>query len=279
MRVQYLPGFLEQQHIEPGVGLPFSSRTGRPRQEKRVRAPGRAPEGTTSRSTRARFAAATAVLTILALAAASAPAADPPAPAPAAAVAAPILTDPFTETRELRRASRTTRAAAATTAPATTAVPEATRARVATPAKKPKKATTAKAAAPAPRKRRTQAATATPVAAAADGSRASVVTGFALAQVGKPYIWASSGPRGYDCSGLMKAAFARVGIALPHQSGEIAGRGRAVPRGQWAPGDVLVWRGHVALYLGGGKVVHAPGRGRSITVASVWGSPTARRLL
>lgn len=129
-------------------------------------------------------------------------------------------------------------------------------------------------------KAETRTAAQTAPVAPADGSRASVVVGFALAQVGKPYIWASTGPRGFDCSGLVLASFRRVGINLPtHKADDIGTRGRAVPRSQWQPGDVLHWSGHVGIYIGGNKVVHAPGRGRQITVATVWDSPRGRRLL
>lgn len=102
---------------------------------------------------------------------------------------------------------------------------------------------------------------------------------FALAQVGKRYVWATAGPSTFDCSGLVMAAFARVGVALPHQSGGIAGRGRFIPRDQWAPGDVLIYPGHVAIYLGAGRMVHAANPRRGVLVAAVYGSPTARRLV
>src|SRR5262249_5962938 len=94
------------------------------------------------------------------------------------------------------------------------------------------------------------------VAVPASG-RAAVVIRFALAQVGKPYVWAAAGPSAYDCWGLVMAAYARVGIRLPHQSGQIAVRGRRVPAGQWMPGDVIYFPGHVALYIGDGKMVEA----------------------
>ena len=68
---------------------------------------------------------------------------------------------------------------------------------------------------------------------------AGTVVSFALAQVGKRYVYATSGPNTYDCSGLVAAAYARVGVKLPHQSEQIAARGRRVPSGQWMPGDVI----------------------------------------
>ena len=130
---------------------------------------------------------------------------------------------------------------------------------------------TRKAAAAKPA-RRTESA---PVAASGN---LSVVINFALSQVGKPYGYGKSGPDAYDCSGLVKASFARIGIQLPHGSGAIRGRGTYVPRSLWQPGTVLYWPGHVAIYLGGGRMVHAPHAGASVTTANVYGSPSGYRI-
>ncbi|WP_426504221.1 C40 family peptidase [Dactylosporangium sp. McL0621] len=107
---------------------------------------------------------------------------------------------------------------------------------------------------------------------------AGTVVSFALAQVGKPYVYAKAGPDAYDCSGLVMAAYARVGIKLPHQSEQIAAKGRQVPAGQWMPGDVIHMPGHVAIYLGGGKMVEAANPSAGIRVAPVRGG-TAYRFL
>jgi peptidoglycan DL-endopeptidase CwlO len=120
--------------------------------------------------------------------------------------------------------------------------------------------------------RRTESA---PVAASGN---LSVVINFALAQVGKPYAYGQAGPNAYDCSGLVLASFARIGIQLPHGSGAIRGRGTYVPQNLWQPGTVLYWPGHVAIYLGGGRMVHAPHAGASVTVANVYGSPSGYRI-
>lgn len=107
---------------------------------------------------------------------------------------------------------------------------------------------------------------------------AGTVVSFALAQVGKRYVYATSGPNTYDCSGLVAAAYARVGIKLPHQSEQIAAKGRRVPSGQWMPGDVIHTSGHVAIYVGGGKVVEAANPSAGVRVAPVRGG-TAYRFL
>lgn len=113
----------------------------------------------------------------------------------------------------------------------------------------------------------------------AGGARARVVA-FALSQIGKPYIWAADGPYGFDCSGLALASYRTVGIRLPHQTGGIVGYGRRVSRRDLQPGDlVFPSPGHVGIYIGGGRMVHAPQRGDHVRVAPLYGFWTARRLL
>jgi cell wall-associated NlpC family hydrolase len=107
---------------------------------------------------------------------------------------------------------------------------------------------------------------------------AGTVVSYALAQVGKPYVYAASGPNAFDCSGLVMAAYKRVGINLPHQSESIAARGRKVPSGQWLPGDVIHTSGHVAIYIGGGKMVEAANPKSGVRIAPVRGG-TAYRFL
>ncbi|GAA0717128.1 C40 family peptidase [Dactylosporangium roseum] len=108
--------------------------------------------------------------------------------------------------------------------------------------------------------------------------RAAVVISYALAQVGKPYKWGSAGPGAYDCSGLVMASYAKAGIKLPHQSGQIPRRGRKVHAGQWQPGDVIAFPGHVALYLGGNRMVEAANKKSGVRIAPTRGG-TAYRFL
>jgi cell wall-associated NlpC family hydrolase len=77
---------------------------------------------------------------------------------------------------------------------------------------------------------------------------------------GGQYVWGSSGPTGFDCSGLMQAAYRSVGISLPHSSRAQANVGRAVSRSELKPGDLIFWYHpihHVGMYIGNGKIVHA----------------------
>jgi cell wall-associated NlpC family hydrolase len=108
------------------------------------------------------------------------------------------------------------------------------------------------------------------VAAGGEASgRAAVVISVALQQVGKPYVWGAAGPGSFDCSGLILYAMARVGIRLPHNADAIGGMGRSVPRSQWLPGTVISYGGHVALYLGSGRMVEAAHAGVPVRVTTV----------
>jgi cell wall-associated NlpC family hydrolase len=107
------------------------------------------------------------------------------------------------------------------------------------------------------------------------GDRSGVLK-FALSQVGKPYRRGGTGNGGWDCSGLVSAAYRSAGVSLPHSSGAIGREGHAVPAGQWRPGDVIASRGHVALYLGDGLMVEAANPHAGVRVTRVRPG-TARR--
>lgn len=101
--------------------------------------------------------------------------------------------------------------------------------------------------------------------------RAMVAVDFALAQVGKPYAYATSGPSTYDCSGLTAAAWGAAGVSLPHYSGAQYDMLPHVPLSAIQPGDLL-FRGpggsqHVEIYIGNGMVVTAPHTGDFVKVA------------
>jgi len=85
--------------------------------------------------------------------------------------------------------------------------------------------------------------------------------------VGTPYRWGGSSPRsGFDCSGLTRWVYGRVGISLPHYSAAQWHYGRRVSRRRLAPGDLvfLSGLGHVGIYLGHGAVIHAPRPGERV---------------
>jgi peptidoglycan DL-endopeptidase CwlO len=105
---------------------------------------------------------------------------------------------------------------------------------------------------------------------AASGSAGSAVA-FARAQLGKPYVWGASGPSSYDCSGLTMAAWSNAGVSLPHNAAMQYNSTAKVSRSALQPGDLVFYRslGHVAIYIGNGKVIHAPSSGDVVKVSSV----------
>jgi len=80
----------------------------------------------------------------------------------------------------------------------------------------------------------------------------------ALSALGTPYVWgASDPPRGTDCSGLTKWAYGLAGLEIPRHSASQA-IGAVVPSAdQLLPGDLVVWKGHVAMYIGNGQIIEA----------------------
>jgi cell wall-associated NlpC family hydrolase len=97
-------------------------------------------------------------------------------------------------------------------------------------------------------------------------TQAGKAVAFAYAQLGKPYVWGATGPGAYDCSGLVQAAWAAAGVAIPR-----------VTYDQWAalphiatsaiqPGDLLLYEGegHVAMYVGNGYIIDAPQTGMNV---------------
>ena len=101
----------------------------------------------------------------------------------------------------------------------------------------------------------------------------------ACSLIGKPYVFGADGPGGYDCSGLTKTAWASVGVHLEHYTRDQWGEGRPVSRDELKPGDLVFYYPgslhHVALYIGGGKVVHAPHSGDQVRMATIDRGPIA----
>ncbi|WP_328814383.1 C40 family peptidase [Nonomuraea cypriaca] len=108
--------------------------------------------------------------------------------------------------------------------------------------------------------------------------KAAAAARWALSQQLKPYVWGAEGPSSYDCSGLVMAAFQRVGISLPHYTGDQWTAGRHISRTEMRPGDLVFFYGdlhHVGIYLGGGMMVHAPQTGDVVRIASIGNRPFA----
>lgn len=106
---------------------------------------------------------------------------------------------------------------------------------------------------------------------------------FAMAQIGKPYVWGATGPNSYDCSGLVYASFKHAGykFAWPRPTtGTLILAGSAVSKSQLQPGDlVFPDPGHVQIYVGNGYIVEAPRPGLKVRKVKMWGFWRARRLV
>jgi peptidoglycan DL-endopeptidase CwlO len=129
---------------------------------------------------------------------------------------------------------------------------------------------------------RTDPAPAGPIVAGSQAAQIAVDT--AMAQRGKPYVWAASGPGSFDCSGLVQYAYAAAGIGLPHSSWMQSEMGMPVSRDQLQPGDLVFFYSpvsHVGIYIGNGQMVHAPTFSDVVRVAGIdamGGYNTARRI-
>ena len=111
--------------------------------------------------------------------------------------------------------------------------------------------------------------------AAMSPKQSSDVLSRAVNVLGTPYVWGGSSPKkGFDCSGLVKYAFNDVAaVDLPRTSNAMAsGHGQKVERKDLKPGDLLFFNiksrkvNHVAIYLGNDRFIHAPRRGKSVTI-------------
>ena len=114
-------------------------------------------------------------------------------------------------------------------------------------------------------------------------SGASAAISFARAQIGEPYRWGASGPGAWDCSGLTMGAWAAGGTSLPHYSVAQYEQSTPIQPSQLQPGDLVFWGSssdpgsiyHVALYVGDGRIIHAPRTGRPVEEVSMyyWTTP------
>jgi cell wall-associated NlpC family hydrolase len=113
---------------------------------------------------------------------------------------------------------------------------------------------------------------------------AQVAVDTALAQQGKPYVWAATGPSSFDCSGLVQFSYKAAGVSVPRTADAQVASGRPVSRAELRPGDLIGYYSpvsHIAMYVGNGQVVQAPSSGDVVKVSPIDGpgTPTAMSTL
>ncbi|CAM5691168.1 NlpC/P60 family protein [Kitasatospora aureofaciens] len=106
--------------------------------------------------------------------------------------------------------------------------------------------------------------------------RAAAIIAFAQAQLGKPYGWSKSGPDSFDCSGLTSQAYKAAGVRISRMSQDQWNDGPRISRDALQPGDLVFFYNdihHVGIYIGDGKMIHAPRTGKNVEVLPISAMP------
>jgi len=105
------------------------------------------------------------------------------------------------------------------------------------------------------------------------------VAGFARKFIGTRYVYGGSTPRsGFDCSGFVRFVYAHFGLSLPHSSYAQFNLGHRVTRRSLRPGDLVFFNGlgHVGMYVGNGRFIHAPHTGTRVRIERLGGWYSSR---
>jgi peptidoglycan DL-endopeptidase CwlO len=120
-----------------------------------------------------------------------------------------------------------------------------------------------------------RSSTPVPVDVPASG-RAAIAVHYAMAQIGKPYVYGAAGPNAFDCSGLTMAAWGAAGVGLSHSSSAQYSQGTHISPSQLQPGDLVFYYSpisHVGMYIGHGMIVNAENPSAGIRVAPLYMMP------
>ena len=98
---------------------------------------------------------------------------------------------------------------------------------------------------------------------------ADAIVSAAYSQLGVPYVWGGTTPGvGLDCSGLTQYCYKQAGISIPRNTEAQYAQGKKIALSEAQPGDILYRMGHVGIYIGGDRYIHAPHRGEVVKIAS-----------
>ncbi len=112
--------------------------------------------------------------------------------------------------------------------------------------------------------------------ATANSSRAQSAISVATSKVGSSYVWGTSGPNTFDCSGLTSYAYRQVGISLPRSSRAQLSMGTQVAKSDLQPGDLVFYYSpvsHVGIYIGNGQIVDAANPRSGVRITSLNSMP------
>ena len=110
----------------------------------------------------------------------------------------------------------------------------------------------------------------------------SKIAAYATQFIGNPYVWGGTSlTNGADCSGFVQSVFAHFGISLPRTTWDMENVGTAVSYDQAVAGDIILYDGHVGIYMGNGQIVNAinSAKGIGILPATYTNIVTVRRLV
>ena len=138
------------------------------------------------------------------------------------------------------------------------------------------KATSGGGANASPEAEADQAAKSDKAAPAAGSSKGQQMVDEVKKYLGTPYVFGGATPKGFDCSGLLLYVAKKFGIDLPHKASEQAKLGTAVDKADLQPGDMVFFKtdgsggvSHSGMYIGDGKMIHAPKTGDVVKVSSI----------